>query len=147
MVIELLIKYCINEIILVNSVYLSNYSLEAVVMGVTLLLIFVVEYAYFIPFNKNALFYLFLCPSELRFFFQSLVKGFPVTAYTGGLLRCPSHGLLLPSSSATGNSAAMLLRLNTLSAFPLPIPRPLWDRKSRTFSFSSKCFPCKNSSL
>lgn len=57
MVIELLIKYCINEIILVNSVYLSNYSLEAVVMGVTLLLIsVVVEYAYFIPFNKNALF-------------------------------------------------------------------------------------------
>lgn len=57
MVIELLIKYCINEIILVNSVYLSNYSLEAVVMGVTLLLIsVVVEYAYFIPFNKNTLF-------------------------------------------------------------------------------------------
>lgn len=57
MVIELLIKYCINEIILVNSVYLNNYSLEAVVMGVTLLLIsVVVEYAYFIPFNKNALF-------------------------------------------------------------------------------------------
>lgn len=40
MVIELLIKYCINEIILVNSVYLSKYSLEAMVTGVTLLLIF-----------------------------------------------------------------------------------------------------------
>ena len=56
MVIELLIKYCINEIILVNSVYLSNYSLEAVVTEVTLLLIFFVEYAYFIPLNKTVLF-------------------------------------------------------------------------------------------
>lgn len=47
MVIELLIKYCINEIIWVNSVSLSNYSLEVVVTGITLLLIFfvVVEYA------------------------------------------------------------------------------------------------------
>lgn len=57
MVIELLTKYCINEIIFVSSVCLSNYSLDVVVNAVTFVLIFVaVEYAYFIPLNKAILF-------------------------------------------------------------------------------------------
>lgn len=58
-VIELLIKYCINEIIFLSSVYLGNYRLDVVANGVTFLLIFVVivvEYAYFIPLNKAILF-------------------------------------------------------------------------------------------
>lgn len=109
MVIELLTKYCINEVIFVSSVCLSNYSLDVVVNGVTFVLIFVaVEYAYFIPLNKAILFWLFLCPSELRLFFQSLVKDFPVTACIKELLRCPFQGpfaaFLLSSEESSSES-------------------------------------------
>lgn len=76
-VIELLIKHSINEIILVNSVYLSNYSLEAVVSGVTLLLILLLI-IHILYFQIGAPFSVFLLNAVVPASFRSEIS-LPIT--------------------------------------------------------------------